>query len=265
MRSVVRVLIPVAIVALAAIVVGMWLGVTMADVRHWGQTRNVLEVAGQQVRIPGPEGPSERRLPQVPVTTTGSHAFMFDAGGEPVRYDPCRPIDWVLNPTGMPDAVEPLLHEAAQSVQAASGLEFSYQGVTDEVASFDRDVIQDRYDGFAPLIIGFSTEEQDPELAGSITGIGGSSSVYGAYGEQEYLRAGIVVLDSDDLGELVSSTSGEALARAVIEHELAHVIGLAHVQDSGELMNETNTRLTEWGPGDLQGLAILGAGPCEAP
>ena len=266
MRSVVRVMVPVLIVAIAAVIAAMWLGVTMSDLRHWGQPRNVLDVEGEQIRIPAPEGPTERRLPRVPVTTSGSHAFMFDEGSEPIRYDPCRRLEWVLNREGMPAGAEVLVHEAVASVQEATGLEFSYQGTTTEPASFDREVIQERYgDGFAPIIVGFATESENPELSGSVTGIGGSSAVYGAYGEEQYLRAGIVVLDSEDLNSLLFSIGGADLVRAVIEHELAHVVGLAHVQDAGELMNESNTRLTEWGPGDRQGLAILGAGPCEAP
>ncbi|WP_302053554.1 hypothetical protein [Nocardioides panacis] len=37
---------------------------------------------------------------------------------------------------------------------------------------------------------------------------------------------------------------------------------LDHVDDAGELMDAENTGRTGWGPGDLTGLAVLGAGPC---
>ena len=45
-------------------------------------------------------------------------------------------------------------------------------------------------------------------------------------------------------------------------HELGHVVGLDHVKDRHELMNPEYLGLDTWGPGDRQGLAVLGAGPC---
>ena len=159
-----------------------------------------------------------------------------------------------------------IIAEAVQSVSVATGLQFEFDGPTDEVASFDRRLFQpDRYgEGFAPLVIGWSNEAAMPELAGSVTGLGGSSSVTGAYGDDRFLASGTVVLDTKDMAGLLGTSTGRTLARAVIMHEIAHVVGLAHVSDPTEIMNATNTSLTEWGPGDLAGLAIAGRGPCEA-
>jgi hypothetical protein len=164
----------------------------------------------------------------------------------------------------MPPGTEPLIHAAAASVQSATGLEFEYLGTTDEVASFDRLLIQERYgEGFAPIIVGFATEATNPDLGGIVTGIGGSSSVYGAYGDQQFLRSGTVILDAADLGSRVGTPSGDAIVQAVVQHEFGHVVGLGHVDDPAELMNASNTTLTQWGPGDKAGLAVLGSGPCE--
>lgn len=253
-------------VAGAALVWGVssWLGLSAADYAHLGQAHNAVSIDGQMVRVPRPQGPAERLLPPVPVTTSGAHNFMFDDGPAPVRYDPCRPLAWVLNPSGMPDAAEPLVHSAVDAVQQATGLQFEFQGTTTEPASFDRALIQERYgDGFAPIVIGFTTADADPQLEGSVTGIGGSSSVYAAYGDEQFLHSGVVVLDADDIGAILGTPHGDALAQAVIQHELAHVVGLAHVDDETELMNESNTIVTDWGPGDLAALAIAGDGPCE--
>ncbi len=244
--------------------VALTLGVTWVDMLHLGQPRNVLSDRGQEVRIPIPEGPAERQLPAVAVTTTGEYAFLFDDEDGPVRYDPCRPVDWVISPAGMPPGVESLVFDSVDRVSSATGLAFRFDGFTDETAAFDRPLFQDRYGArFAPVVVGFATQEQVPDLAGTVSGLGGSSAVYGAYGEQRFLRGGVVIMDADDLKRLVRSRGGTDIARAVIQHEFGHVVGLGHVGDANELMHDTNQALTDWGPGDRQGLAIAGAGPCE--
>lgn len=45
-------------------------------------------------------------------------------------------------------------------------------------------------------------------------------------------------------------------------HELAHVVGLDHVDDPTQLMNPEGTGVTEFAAGDLAGLAVLGGGQC---
>ena len=49
---------------------------------------------------------------------------------------------------------------------------------------------------------------------------------------------------------------------AIVLHELAHVVGLAHVSEPMELMFADNTGQVSLGPGDLEGLARLGSLPC---
>jgi len=249
----------------AAIVAFVISGLSFTDLHHLGTPRNALLDGGSEVRVPLPPASNGRLLPVVPATTTGNFAFMFEDKGEPVRFDPCRAIRWVYNPAGEPAGLKALIPDSIASVSAATGLAFVDDGQTDEVAAFGRRLFQpERYgDGFVPVIIGWSNEAATPDLAGSIMGLGGSSSVTGAYGDQRYLEGGTVLLDSTDVAGLLKTGQGRALARAVIMHEIGHVVGLAHVADPSELMNASNTSLTTWGPGDLEGLAIAGAGPCE--
>ena len=48
-----------------------------------------------------------------------------------------------------------------------------------------------------------------------------------------------------------------------MRHELAHVVGLNHVDDAAELMYpEGIPGVVAFGPGDLTGLARLGRGQC---
>lgn len=45
-------------------------------------------------------------------------------------------------------------------------------------------------------------------------------------------------------------------------HEIAHVVGLSHVDEPTELMAATNSGQIDFGPGDREGLARLGSLPC---
>ncbi|WP_062207946.1 matrixin family metalloprotease [Demequina oxidasica] len=248
-----------------AVVMASWQGIVIEDLKHFGTPRNSVIEGDTERTIPLPDGPAMRRSAVIVPETSGSFAFLFDDVSEgPVRYDPCRPVKWVLSPAGMPRGALPMLHNAADAVAAASGIDLVYEGTTNEPASFERELLQPQYgEGFAPVVVGWSTESQNPDLAGAVSGVGGSSAVNGAYGEQRYLRAGVMVLDSEDLRQLAVAPGGEARATAIIMHEWGHVLGLAHVQDPNELMNASSSTLTTWGPGDLAGLAIAGAGPCE--
>ena len=51
--------------------------------------------------------------------------------------------------------------------------------------------------------------------------------------------------------------------QAIVDHEFGHVVGLDHVSDPGELMYQSNVGMTDYGPGDLEGMARLGSIPCR--
>lgn len=224
-----------------------------------------ISVEGRLVAVPVPAKNAVRVLPGVVVATGGSYAFLdVTASGAPVGFDPCRPIRYVVRPDGAPAAGDRLIAEAVATISAATGLAFVDAGYTSEEPVLDRPLVQARYgDGWAPVLFGWSDERAYPELAGPTAGLGGASVVPAAAGPGEFLAGGRVLLDAPDLTTILASPDGYARARAVVVHEVAHVVGLDHVADPGELMAPTMGALTELGPGDRTGLALVGQVSCD--
>jgi hypothetical protein len=218
-------------------------------------------------RGPSPSGEQQAAPLGTPAPVpTESSAFRFSeiqpGTAEPVAYDPCRPIHVVQNLDGAPTGAESLLAEALDDVSRATGLQFDIEGETDEPADLDREAFQPaRYgDRWAPVLVAWSDATEVPDLAGDVAGMGGSTWV--EVGTAGVYVTGVVVLDAPDLEE-VEEVGGRDSVGATIRHELAHVVGLDHVDDEEQVMHPVgHPDVVDFGPGDLTGLAELGRGEC---
>jgi hypothetical protein len=185
-------------------------------------------------------------------------------GGAPIRWSTCEPIRWVVRPDGEPDGARALLRDSVRRISEATGLELTFAGTTEESPRRQRPPYQpDRYgDRWAPVLVTYATPQQDSRLEGRAAGYGGPTSVRTGNRAPRYV-SGQVVLDTEQM----TSMGGEDARRAVMLHELAHVMGLAHVDDRGQLMNPVlyGREVTELQPGDLAGLEALGNGRCYEP
>jgi hypothetical protein len=220
-----------------------------------------------------PEPPvalEERILAPVAATPAGG-AYEFtltQPGGstDPVAFDPCRPVRYVVNSAGQPAGLDELLREAIDRTSAATGLAFEFVGTTTEQFSNQREWYQPaRYgEQWAPVLITWATQQQVPGLAGYIAGLGGGTPFQLRLGDPMVYVTGELVLDAQDLVPDPADPSSTDRIRATIQHELAHVVGLGHVASPAEMMYPESLPdgPVDWGPGDREGLARLGNGAC---
>ena len=181
-----------------------------------------------------------------------------------MAYDPCRVVRYALRPDGSPAGGEEMVHAAVARIGQVTGLVFVYDGPTDEVPSPGREPFQpDRYgDRWAPVLVAWQTEAEAPGLAGDVVGEAGSQAVSLDEGTRVYVT-GTVTLDAAQFPGILGQRDGEATAAGVVLHEMAHLVGLDHVDDRTQLMYpETVPGVTDLAAGDLTGLARLGRGAC---
>lgn len=203
---------------------------------------------------------SERALPAQPIEDLGGiFAFAMTQPGsdEPVGWDPCQPIRYRVNPANQPDGGADLIARAVERVSAATGLAFEDEGATEE-RPFKSQFVPLGTD--RPVIIGWGSPVEFPELAGDIAGIGGGAAEEGILGRRYYVT-GAVALDTDVFTALEIARRPQTM-EAIVVHEIAHVVGLDHVNEPTELMAATNNGQIDFGPGDREGLARVGALPC---
>ncbi len=218
--------------------------------------------------VPSPGGDSSDDplgTPMTPPAAGGSYAFVQhqDDGVTPVAYDPCRPVHYVVRPDNAPVGGDQLVRDAVARISQVTGLQFVEDGATDEDPTGQREPFQpDRYgDRWAPVLITWDTVAKQPDFAADVAGLGGSRALSVGDGPAVYVT-GAVDLDAAQLADMLTWPGGAAVVRAVVLHELAHLVGLDHVDDPQQLMYPTTSDVLDFADGDLTGLAQLGAGEC---
>ena len=216
---------------------------------------------------PGLEESAQRLEPAPVAPTPASDLFRVkyrqaDAVA-PVTWSPCRPIHFVVRPDNQPAGGQAMLSEAIAAVSVASGLRFVDDGSTDEGPTERREPFQPiRYgDRWAPVLITWATADEFPEIGSDYVGFAAPVTVVGGDG-REVAVSGWVTLDALALAS-IERAQGATAARAIILHELGHLLGLGHIDDPSQLMYpRVQSSVTSFQAGDLTGLALMGSGSC---
>lgn len=250
-----------------------------APYEGWNDETIVEQVDPIDLPPPGPAPtvePTPLGTPPPMPVESGNYRFLSrqPTSDQPVAYDPCRPVRYLVNNADAPPGGDGLVTEALAAVSSATGLVFEPVGQTDERPSSDREIVEADGDGerWAPVIIGWTNPDVEPDLAGPVAGFAGSTrietqttSASGEVVQQTTVYVtGAIALDGPQIADIIArSPNGWAEALAVLKHEAAHLVGLDHVDDATEIMNPVGSQdVTEFGPGDLRGLNHLGRGAC---
>jgi hypothetical protein len=182
--------------------------------------------------------------------------------GFPTRWDPCRPIHYVVNASRAPEGSTADIHEAVGRISAATGIPFEYEGPTDEEATAYRQPFQpDRYgDRWAPVLIAWADPETSDipfERDGHVAAGVAQPLVPPSPRVEDVYVSGWVALNAEDPNLPGFDLPGQQ--GPVILHELGHLMGLGHVNTVGEIMHPFGGGVVGLGPGDLEGLRQLGA------
>jgi hypothetical protein len=203
--------------------------------------------------------PGLRQVVEPAPASAGWGPSWVDDRGHPARWDPCVPVRYVVNPGWMPQRGREDLAEALRRISAVSGLRFVDDGDTDELPQRDRPAYQpERYgERWAPLLVAWvPPSATDLGLGDGVQGL--ASTVAVPTPEGGALVTAQVVLDADR--RLASGFGAGATEGEVLLHELAHAIGLGHVDDPTQVMYyRTTNSESEFGAGDRAGLQALGA------
>lgn len=208
-----------------------------------------------------------RVLPAVPPPTGVSNAMFAwmqtqPGGREPVTFDPCRPIHYVTRVNPANPTAETLIREAVHVVSTYSGLQFIDDGRTTEAPIDDRLAHQpERYgDRWAPVLIAWSDTVEEPRLEGN-AGLGGPVPWHDSSGRLTNVT-GTVWLNGPMLQSRLSSPQGHHRIRAIVMHELGHVLGANHPASMNQLMSDNGDHPLLPQTGDLYAWAVLGSGRC---
>lgn len=174
------------------------------------------------------------------------------------RWNPCTPIHYKVNLTGVPAELSRVT-AAVNTLSKATGLHFVYDGTTTYIPQVGG------WNQPSQLVIAFA--KHNGKAGGSTylggvnqLGEGGFQSTYmttnGKITSYKITKA-YAVLDS-----AAYSANNSKVRQDTLLHELGHAVGLNHAKNTNEIMYPviSNSSPASYGAGDLSGLSKVGSG-----
>jgi hypothetical protein len=194
-----------------------------------------------------------------PQGSARDYRFMAVIGGEPVRWNPCEPIHYIIDPGFAPEGSIDDVHQAIAKIEVATGIPFVYDGLTQEIPDRDRQPFdpQDYGNRWAPVLIAWVLPNQT-DIAFQANGhdfAAVARPLTAPTDAHQFVSGWIAVnqLDPNPPGWAEPGDQGPTVL-----HELGHIMGLNHVSSKAELMEPSGGLVTDLGPGDRAGLSQLG-------
>jgi hypothetical protein len=187
-----------------------------------------------------------------------AYEFILSNGDTPVRWNPCEPIRYAVNVSLAPSGSLEDVQEAVRRVSAITGIPFEYEGLSPDVPSENRarTTIEGGVATWTPLLIGWVDPDRSYlDFTSDGHTAAGMATVWAPPGRGVYVT-GWIAMNADDPNPPGFDISGQQ--GVVLLHELGHIIGLDHVDQMGELMEPSGGGVSDFGPGDLEGLRALG-------
>lgn len=222
----------------------------------FGQNVIAEPVPDGAAKIPVPTGAGKRATVGAPASAapagkSSSHEFAtLNGAGVPARWRTCAEIPVVVSTAGAPAGVVSELRAALTQLNAATGLRFTITDTRSRALSaYDSD------NPATPVLVGFPAMGAGVFTDASMAGLT-STAVDPA---TNAITGGTVAFNADLLGTYTPGATGADPRSALLLHELGHLAGLAHVQDSSQVMYPyTGTGYARtFGVGDLAGLHAL--------
>lgn len=197
-----------------------------------------------------------------------SSPYMLEDAGRPVGWNPCAPIDYVINFAHAPAYARQDLSLAINTLEAASGLKFVYTGSTDLVPDTNWSTIPRLHRRtWAPLIIAFANPSATNmfTFGSSQIGAGGPAWVNSSHGKVDV--SGAIVID--DRARFIPGFGPGLSLGTLLLHELGHVVGLAEGTDPASFtykyLGITTQAVTRTDIAHLRALTSGGCRPAPQP
>jgi hypothetical protein len=195
-----------------------------------------------------------------PKGSSDEYRFLATAAGEPVRWNPCQPIHYVVNLTEAPSGSLGDVQEAIRRVSVDTGIPFIFDGSTQEIPQQTRAPYLPQLYGerWAPVVIAWANQDET-DIAfqeGENRYAAVSRPLSPTNGTAQFVSGWVVINAADRNPPGWDSPADQG---PTVLHELGHIMGLDHVASKYELMEPSGGYMTDYGPGDLAGLERLGA------